>query len=60
MRRNLKETEENEELMNWINGYHNEEESAKPKSKINRDYPDTRNMTWEEWEKLGYGTEEDD
>ena len=59
LKRNLKETEENEELMNWING-HEDDEIAKPKSKINKDYPDTRNMTWEEWERLGYGTEEDD
>lgn len=56
IRKNLKETEENEELMAWIN-CHRDDDKPKKQSKIKRDYPDTRGITWEEYQK---GLGEDD
>jgi hypothetical protein len=60
IKKNLEETENNEELMAWINSHKEKDKGNKIQGKINKDYPDTRNMTWEDWEKLGYGMEEDD
>ena len=58
IRKNLKETEEDEELMAWINS-HKDDDSVKPQRRINKDYPDTRNMTWEEYQR-GLGDDDVD
>ena len=58
MRNRLNEVIENEELISWINA-HDEDEPIKKASKIKRDYPDTRGMTWEEYER-GLGDNEVD
>ena len=54
MRERLEEVFNNADLSYWIFA-HNED---KPK-KRNKPKPDTRNITWEEWEARGWGDEED-
>lgn len=54
----LEETENDEELMIWINS-HKDDEPIKRQRRIEKDYPDTRNMTWEEYER-GLGDNEVD
>lgn len=55
---NLQKTEANEELMAWINSHKDDDKPKKQKS-IERDYPDTRGMTWEQYER-GLGENEVD
>ena len=50
MRERLEEVFNNADLSYWIFA-HNED---KPKKKVKKE-PDTRNMTWEEWEAGGWG-----
>jgi DNA-directed RNA polymerase subunit M/transcription elongation factor TFIIS len=56
--RNLDITLNDAEIMKWIKS-EKEEEKPKKQKVINRELPDTRGITWEEWDKLGYGSEED-
>lgn len=58
MKSNLEETFNNKEVMDWINA-HKDEAPLKRQKKIERDYPDTTKMTWDEWEKGGWGDEVD-
>ncbi len=53
---NLEITFNNKEVMDWINA-HKDEAPLKRQKKIERDYPDTKNMTWDEFER---GLGEDD
>lgn len=48
IKRNLKETVEDKELMIWINS-HKDDEVQKKQKKIDTEFPDTRNMSWEEY-----------
>lgn len=57
-RKRLDEIFQNEEVMNWINA-HKDNEPIKRQKKIETDYPDTRNLTWEDYEKGGWGEPED-
>jgi len=45
--------------MKWIKSTVDDEPKPKRIKAINKKLPDTRGMTWEEWDKLGYGTEDD-
>lgn len=56
MRERLDAALENVDLMKWINA-HDGDEPIKKQKKIERDYPDTRGMTWDEYER---GLGEDD
>jgi hypothetical protein len=58
IKRNLDITLSDAEIMKWIKS-EKEEEKPKKQKTINRELPDTRGITWEEWDKLGYGSEED-
>ena len=58
MRENLDNTLANEELMSWIKG-HDDDTPTKKIKKIHSDYPDTRYMTWEDYER-GLGENEVD
>jgi hypothetical protein len=58
IRINLEITLNNKEVMDWINA-HKDEAPLKRQKKIERDYPDTTKMTWDEWEKGGWGDEVD-
>ncbi len=55
MRERLEQVFNNADLSYWIFA-HNED---KPKKKVKKE-PDTRNMTWEEFEAGGYGGNEDE
>jgi len=57
MKERLNRLLENNEVMKWINGH--EEDKPKRQTQINKDYPDTRYMTWDEYEK-GLGNNEVD
>ena len=48
------------DMMKWIKSTTDDEPKPKRIKAINKKLPDTRGMTWEEWNKLGFGTEEDD
>jgi len=48
-----------EDVLKWINA-HDGDEPIKRQKNIESDYPNTKGMTWEEWEAGGYGTECDD
>jgi hypothetical protein len=58
--RNLNTALNDKEIMEWIKTEKEDEDKPKKQTKIKTDYPDTRGMTWEEWDKLGFGTEGDD
>jgi hypothetical protein len=58
--RNLDITLNDKEIMEWIKTEKEDEDKPKKQKTIKRDFPDTRGITWEDWEKLGYGTEGDD
>jgi hypothetical protein len=57
MRTRLNETLEKDNVMKWINGH--EEDKPKRITQIKKDYPDTRYITWEEYQK-GLGDDEVD
>ena len=57
MKERLNKVLENEELMRWINGH--DEDKPKKQTQIRKDYPDTRYITWEEYQK-GLGDEDVD
>ena len=59
IRRNLDIVLNDKEMMIWIKSTNDDEPKPKKQKVINRKLPDTRNISWEDWEKLGYGTEED-
>ncbi len=59
MRNRLNTTLENDELMRWINSHDGEEQKNKKQKRIETDYPDTRYMTWDEYER-GLGDNEVD
>ena len=59
MRERLDAALENAELMKWINAHDGEEKKEKKQTKIEKDFPDTRYMTWDEWEAGGWGDETD-
>ena len=57
---NLDETINNPLVMEWINGHKGDyDKPTKKRSTIIKDYPDTRGMTWEEYQK-GLGEEDVD
>ena len=58
MMERLERVYENEELMAWINS-HKDDEPLKRQKNIEKDYPDTRGLTWEEYER-GLGENEVD
>lgn len=58
LRINLDEVLENKPVMDWILAQKGEKKTKK-QTKINKQYPNTRGITWEEWEALGFGGEED-
>ena len=65
IKRNLENVLENKEVLDWISAHDNlerqYEKEAKRKVKENKKvHIDTRNITWDEWERLGYGQEWDD
>lgn len=47
---NLDNTLSNQSLMDWINAHKDDKPNKRIKKK-----PDTRSMTWEEWEEGGWG-----
>jgi hypothetical protein len=57
--RNLYTAFNDKEIMEWIKSTNDDEPKPKKQKTINKKLPDTRNISWEDWEKLGYGTEED-
>jgi hypothetical protein len=57
--RNLDVVLNDKEMLEWIKSTKDDEPKPKRIKAINKKLPDTRGMTWEEWEKLGFGTEED-
>jgi hypothetical protein len=59
IRKNLDTTLNNEELMHWIKSTKDDDTLSKPKKKIETDYPDTRYMNWDEYER-GLGEEDVD
>ncbi len=48
----------NEDVLKWINA-HDGEQPIKRQKKIDRDFPDTRGMTWEEYQR-GLGDDDVD
>jgi hypothetical protein len=58
MRERLDAALNNVDLMKWINA-HDGDEPIKKQKKIERDYPDTRGITWDEYER-GLGEDEVD
>lgn len=50
MKERLDAALENDELMKWINAHDGDEPKEKRQKRIETDYPDTRYMTWDEWE----------
>lgn len=65
LRENLTNILENPELLKWINAHNGEERTneveAKRKAREGRkENIDTRNISWEEWNELGFGQEWDD
>lgn len=59
MKERLDKTFNDSELMSWINAHDGDEPKDKKPNKIKQDFPDTRNMTWDEWEAGGWGDETD-
>jgi hypothetical protein len=59
IRINLEEAFNKKEVMEWIYAHNDDEPTTKKQSKINIDLPDTRNMTWDEYER-GLGEEDVD
>lgn len=57
IRINLEEVFNKKEVMDWIYAHNDDDEKPKKQTKINKEYPDTRYITWEEYEK---GLGEDD
>lgn len=57
--RNLQVALNDEELMLWIRTEKSDEPKPKKPNKIKIDYPDTRGMTWEEYQK-GLGDDDVD
>ena len=49
--RNLNATLNDVEMMQWIKSTKDDEPKQKKASSIKRDYPDTRGITWEEYQK---------
>jgi hypothetical protein len=56
---NLEETMNNPLVMDWIKSAKDDDKPAKRQKKINKQYPDTRGMTWEEYTK-GLGDDDVD
>lgn len=59
MRERLDKALEDADLMSWINAHDGDEVKDKKQKRIETDYPDTRYMTWEEYER-GLGENEVD
>jgi hypothetical protein len=57
--RNLDITLNDKEIMEWIKTEKEDEDKPKKQKTIKRDYPDTRGMTWEEYQK-GLGDDDVD
>lgn len=57
MRQRLEEVFRNDELCHWIFAHNADDDKPKKRTKKK---PDTRNMTWEEWEEGGWGDSVDD
>lgn len=65
IRRNLDAVLENKEIMDWVNAHDFAERKEEQKERgearrRKKENIDTRNLTWEEWEQLGFGGDEDD
>ncbi len=54
MAERLAEVFNNADLSYWIFAHNGDDD--KPKKKVKKE-PDTRNMTWEEWEEGGWGND---
>lgn len=54
MRERLEWVLHNEELSHWIFAHNDNDDKPKKRTKKK---PDTRNMTWEEWEEGGWGND---
>jgi hypothetical protein len=59
MRERLDEVFKNDELSNWIFSHSGDDDKPKRVTQIKRDYPNTKGITWEEYEK-GLGDNEVD
>jgi hypothetical protein len=59
IRKRLVEVFENKDVMDWINAHNNDDDKPKKQTKINKEYPDTRYITWEEY-TAGLGKEDVD
>jgi protein-arginine kinase activator protein McsA len=57
LRKRLNELFENKAVMDWIYSHKDDDDKPKKQTKINKEYPDTRYITWEEYTK---GLGEDD
>lgn len=57
IRINLEETFEKRDVMEWIYAHNDDDDKPKKQTTINKELPDTRNMTWDEFER---GLGEDD
>lgn len=58
LRKRLEIVLHNKEVMDWING-HRDDDKPKAQKRINKEYPDTRYITWEEYTK-GLGKDDVD
>ena len=56
MRERLEYVFENQKLYSWI--FFGDDKKPKKKDKIERDFPDTRNMTLQEWEEYERGLDD--
>jgi len=59
IRINLEYTLSNKDIMDWIQSHKDDDNLSKPKNRIEQDYPDTRYMDWDEYER-GLGEEDVD
>jgi hypoxanthine phosphoribosyltransferase len=56
MRERLEYVFENQKLYSWI--FFGDDKKPKKKDKIERDFPDTRNITLQEWEEYERGLDD--
>jgi hypothetical protein len=59
LRNNLDKTFSDKEVMDWINAHNGDNEPIKRQKIIESDFPDTRKMDWEDFEREGWGEPED-
>ncbi len=59
IRTNLELTFQNKDVMEWIYAHKDDEPTQKKQKTIQKDFPDTRNMSWDDYER-GLGEEDVD